>query len=343
MRGGVEGKVGYFRRNHLVPIPQVQDLQELNRHLVRRCRQDEQRRIAGKSSSVGEAMRIEREHLLPLATEGFELAETSFPTVGAKGCVKVRTNWYSTPLKPGTRCQARLLPTYVEIWQERSAWGARAQLRPLPAGSGPGALPGCAGQAARGAGGIATAGSSGENVVVGQRVLIGYGKGFQQRYGRQAGTREMIELLRQGKQHDSSNVPSTRGRDATETRQGMDHLAPATSNIPGLTYRGRERVWAIARRWLLKTVCAALWNGIGRLLLRPPFTRSRAGSGSLVPCTGLKRCRCFTAMACPAAGLPLRCVPLRIAAQKLWPFKFGTGVGGFIQKKRRREFDLAPP
>ena len=36
-----------------------------------------------------------------------------------KGCVKVRTNWYSTPLKPATHCQARLLPAYVEIWHER--------------------------------------------------------------------------------------------------------------------------------------------------------------------------------------------------------------------------------
>jgi hypothetical protein len=48
----------------------------------------------------------------------FELAETSFPTVDSKGCMKVRTNWYSTTLQPGTRCQARLLPAYVEIWQE---------------------------------------------------------------------------------------------------------------------------------------------------------------------------------------------------------------------------------
>src|SRR5207248_7826752 len=91
----------------------------LNAYLLRCCQQDEQRRIAGKPLRVGEAMRIEREHLLPLASEGFELAETSFPTVDGKGCVKVRTNCYSTPLKPGTRCQARLLPAYVEIWQER--------------------------------------------------------------------------------------------------------------------------------------------------------------------------------------------------------------------------------
>jgi transposase len=118
-KGGVEGEVGYFRRNHLVPIPSVKDLAELNEHLLRGCREDEQRRIAGKPLVVGEAMRIEREHLLPLAAEGFELAESSFPTVDGKGCVKVRTNWYSTPLKPGTHCQARLLPAYMEVWHER--------------------------------------------------------------------------------------------------------------------------------------------------------------------------------------------------------------------------------
>src|SRR5438477_9758481 len=33
--------------------------------------------------------------------------------------VKVRTNCYSTPLKPGTRTSVKLLPAYVEVWQER--------------------------------------------------------------------------------------------------------------------------------------------------------------------------------------------------------------------------------
>ena len=40
-KGGVEGEVGYFRRNHLVPIPRVTDLAELNEHLLRGCRQSE--------------------------------------------------------------------------------------------------------------------------------------------------------------------------------------------------------------------------------------------------------------------------------------------------------------
>src|SRR5208337_3063878 len=111
-KGGVEGEVGYFRRNHLVPIPQAKNLEEMNEQLRSYCQQDEQRRIAGKPMPVGEAMRIEREHLLHLAVEGFELAETSFPTVDGKGCVKVRTNFYSTPLRPGTHPQAKLLPAY---------------------------------------------------------------------------------------------------------------------------------------------------------------------------------------------------------------------------------------
>src|SRR5437868_12016566 len=28
-KGGVEGEVGYFRRNHLVPVPRVESLEEL--------------------------------------------------------------------------------------------------------------------------------------------------------------------------------------------------------------------------------------------------------------------------------------------------------------------------
>src|SRR5208337_2451720 len=93
-KGGVEGEVGYLRRNHLVPVPRVQDLAELNAQLLQGCQQDQQRKIAGKAMQVGEAMEVERQHLLPQATESFELAEISFPKVDGKSCVKVRTNWY---------------------------------------------------------------------------------------------------------------------------------------------------------------------------------------------------------------------------------------------------------
>jgi len=93
-KGGVEGEGGWFRRNHLVPVPVAPDLAQVNALLVAGCREDEQRVIAGRTHTVGAAMVLEREHLLPLAHEGFDLAAVSFPMVNSSGCVKVRTNWY---------------------------------------------------------------------------------------------------------------------------------------------------------------------------------------------------------------------------------------------------------
>lgn len=63
-------------------------------------------------------MRAEQEHLLPLAREGFELTESSFPIVDGSGCVKVRGSFYSVPLKTGSQVQAKIGSTYVEVWQE---------------------------------------------------------------------------------------------------------------------------------------------------------------------------------------------------------------------------------
>jgi len=117
-KGGVEGEVGYFRRNHWVPVPQAVDLASLNLELLRGCHQDEQRRIEGKDQSIGAALLIEREHLLPLAEEGMDLARITFPTVNSLGCVKVLTNCYSVPLTAGTQVQAKSYASIVELWHE---------------------------------------------------------------------------------------------------------------------------------------------------------------------------------------------------------------------------------
>lgn len=115
-KGGVENEVGTFRRNHWVPVPKARDLTELNDRLLGGCRADERRTIAGRAQSIGTALLIERGHLLPLATEPFELAETSFPTVNHLGCVKARTNAYSVPVAAGTTVQVKLRPATVEVW-----------------------------------------------------------------------------------------------------------------------------------------------------------------------------------------------------------------------------------
>jgi hypothetical protein len=117
-KGGVEGEAGYFRRNHWVPIPEAVDFDELNRQLLRSCQADQARMVGSRTQSVGAGMAIEREHLRPLPAEGFALAEESFATVDGKGCVCVRTNWYSTPLSVGIQARVRVLPAHVELWHQ---------------------------------------------------------------------------------------------------------------------------------------------------------------------------------------------------------------------------------
>ena len=115
-KGGVEGEVGYGRRNHLVPVPRVGNWDELNLLLAEGNRRDESRVIEGRSDSIGAAMLVEREHLLPLAGEGFDLAARHNPAVDGGGCVKVLTNFYSAPLEVGTRTEVRVHAGHVEIW-----------------------------------------------------------------------------------------------------------------------------------------------------------------------------------------------------------------------------------
>ena len=108
-KGGVEGEVGRFRRNHLVPVPQVADLAELNALLLAGCEVDLQRRIVGRDMTVGEAWAVERPLLRPLPAEPFDATETAAPRVDAKSLVTVRQNRYSVPVSlAGLRVSARI-------------------------------------------------------------------------------------------------------------------------------------------------------------------------------------------------------------------------------------------
>jgi transposase len=117
-KGGVEGEGGQFRRNYLVPVPSVQHLEELNLLLAAGSREEQNRVIAGRAQTVGAGMIAEREHLLPLADEGFDLASLHFPEINASGCAKALTNFYSAPLPVGTSVQVKVYSAYVEIWHQ---------------------------------------------------------------------------------------------------------------------------------------------------------------------------------------------------------------------------------
>jgi transposase len=108
-KGGVEGEVGRFRRNHLVPVPAVADLAELNALILRGCERDLARRIVGRAETVGEAWATEWPLLRSLPAEPFDASETAAPRVDAKSLVTVRQNRYSVPVAlAGLKVHARI-------------------------------------------------------------------------------------------------------------------------------------------------------------------------------------------------------------------------------------------
>jgi transposase len=108
-KGGVEGEVGRYRRNHLVPVPELADLAELNAILLAGCEADLGRRIDGRAVTVGEAWVAERPLLLALPAEPFDACETAVPRVDAKSLVTIRQNRYSVPVAlAGLKISARI-------------------------------------------------------------------------------------------------------------------------------------------------------------------------------------------------------------------------------------------
>lgn len=199
-KGGVEGEGGFFRRNHLVPVPVARDYAHLNELLLEGSKNDEFRMVGDRSLSVGAAMTMEREHLLPLSKEGFDLAAVRFPTVNSSGCVKVLTNFYSVPVAAGTEVQAKVHAAYVEIWSQgkcvarhERCFGRQQKVLDLEhylnvLEKKPGAL---AGSTA-----LEQCRAQGRWPASYDR----YWEVLKQREGKQAGTRAMIEMLLLGQQ-----------------------------------------------------------------------------------------------------------------------------------------------
>jgi transposase len=108
-KGGVEGGVGWWRRRHLVPVPEFASLEELNNQIGGWLIDDLARTIRGRSVTVGAALGQELELLRPLPKEPFDSFEHARPLVDQKSLVTVRQNQYSVPVSlAGLRVAARI-------------------------------------------------------------------------------------------------------------------------------------------------------------------------------------------------------------------------------------------
>ncbi len=115
-KGGVEGEIGRFRRRHLVPVPQVASLAELNERIAAADADDDARVITGKTGTVGADFTTEQATLMPLPSEPFDPAVIADRRVDHRSRVSVRQCYYSVPVRyVGRRLTVRMTATRVEV------------------------------------------------------------------------------------------------------------------------------------------------------------------------------------------------------------------------------------
>ncbi|MEP6816642.1 MAG: IS21 family transposase [Marmoricola sp.] len=119
-KGGVEGEGGRFRRNHLVPVPVVATMAELNDLLVGYDLDDDHRRIDNRTMSIGQHFALEADLLRPLPAEVFETGLTLTPRVDRYARVTVRQCHYSVPAHLiGHRVRAVLRASELLLFEGR--------------------------------------------------------------------------------------------------------------------------------------------------------------------------------------------------------------------------------
>jgi transposase len=114
-KGGVEGEIGRFRRRHLVPVPSVASLAELNQRIAAADIVDDGRVITGRPVTIAAAFADEQPAMLTLPDEVFDPARLLQARVDGRARVCVRQNYYSVPARyAGRRLAVRLSARTVE-------------------------------------------------------------------------------------------------------------------------------------------------------------------------------------------------------------------------------------
>ena len=141
-KGGVEGGVGYARRNFLVPLPKVESFEELNRFLLERCVEHSGKRLESREDrrTIEERHEEERGRLLPLPENPFENLKLVPVRISRYQTAQVDRNRYSVP----TAYVGRRLWAHVGCWTVslydgnrkiaehlRVFWNSKWQIDPL--------------------------------------------------------------------------------------------------------------------------------------------------------------------------------------------------------------------
>lgn len=101
-KGNVENKVGYLRRNELVPVPRFSNLVAENKHLLARCDKDMEREHydRDKNKMISELFEEDKKALLPLPTVRFDTARYESARTNKYGRFAIDNGKYEYSVSP---------------------------------------------------------------------------------------------------------------------------------------------------------------------------------------------------------------------------------------------------
>ncbi len=118
-KGGVEGVVGYARRNFMVPLPEAESLEALNEDLLKKCLGHGEHVTAGRTRKINQLFEQEEDRLLPLPDHPFSNTLHTRGKVDHYSTVIVDKNRYSVPASfAGVKVSVNLGVSRVEIFYE---------------------------------------------------------------------------------------------------------------------------------------------------------------------------------------------------------------------------------
>lgn len=105
-KGHVENKVGYTRRNFMVPVPKIKSLVEFNKYLLKLSETDADRIHYSKNENILELFKTDLKSMIPLNKYPYEACKLLKVKTSKLGYLTFEKNEYS------------VLPTYVkkEVW-----------------------------------------------------------------------------------------------------------------------------------------------------------------------------------------------------------------------------------
>jgi len=114
-KGNVENKVGYIRRNYLLPPKEIVDLEAFNEQLLKDCMEDLEREHYMKEELLSNLFAAEQEAMLPLPQEPFRVFTIEKVKTDKYSFIQYENNRYSTS------------PEYAkcEMWLEIGAYELR--------------------------------------------------------------------------------------------------------------------------------------------------------------------------------------------------------------------------